>query len=411
MFHRSSSVLFVMALMLLLGGGPALAQSATTTVRAPLSTCRVAVAGAEVIARTRMAARHRSRRRRRHVRRSDTAWPACASPRPASSRPRWRRSGRAGRRWCCARVVLRLGGGHRHARRRAAAKRRQLDGHHLRRARQFGGRRARRRAALDPGFNLFRRNSSRVANPTTQGVTLRGVSGSGASRTLVLADGVPLNDPFGSWVYWNRVPQAAVDRIEVVRGATGDLYGADALGGVIQVLTFAADRTPRARHHRRRIVRYVPRLVVRRRGKKGWAFAAAPSEGTAPTAPSPWRPKRAARRHPRRQRLPDGIRHRRQAGRELARGTEGAAYTEERGNGTPVQVNTTDWQQFSGNAGGLVARRRLAGAERRQQPGLLPDVHRRSADRTTERLTTEQTTDTKHATVGGQWTRAVGRAR
>ena len=70
-----------------------------------------------------------------------------------------------------------------------------------------------------PGFSLFRRSSSRVANPTTQGVTLRGVSGSGASRTLVVADGWALNDPFGSWVYWNRIPLAAVDRIEVVRGA------------------------------------------------------------------------------------------------------------------------------------------------------------------------------------------------
>ena len=94
-----------------------------------------------------------------------------------------------------------------------------------------------------PGFSLFRRSSSRVSNPTTQGVTLRGVSGSGASRTLVLADGVPLNDPFGSWVYWNRLPIAAIDRIEIVRGATGDLYGADALGGVVQVLTFAPGRT------------------------------------------------------------------------------------------------------------------------------------------------------------------------
>ena len=94
-----------------------------------------------------------------------------------------------------------------------------------------------------PGFSLFRRSSSRVSNPTTQGVTLRGVSGSGASRTLVLADGVPLNDPFGSWVYWNRVPLAAVDRVEIVRGATGDLYGADALGGVVQVLTFAPGHT------------------------------------------------------------------------------------------------------------------------------------------------------------------------
>jgi outer membrane receptor protein involved in Fe transport len=94
-----------------------------------------------------------------------------------------------------------------------------------------------------PGFSLFRRSSSRVSNPTTQGVTLRGLSGSGASRTLVLADGFPLNDPFGSWVYWNRVPQAAIDRVEIVRGATGDLYGADALGGVVQVLTFAPGRT------------------------------------------------------------------------------------------------------------------------------------------------------------------------
>jgi outer membrane receptor for Fe3+-dicitrate len=60
-----------------------------------------------------------------------------------------------------------------------------------------------------PGFSHFRRSSSRVANPTTQGVTLRGVSGSGASRTLVLADGVPLNDPFGTWVGGDCAPRTA----------------------------------------------------------------------------------------------------------------------------------------------------------------------------------------------------------
>lgn len=90
---------------------------------------------------------------------------------------------------------------------------------------------------LTPGFSLFRRSPSRTANPTTQGVTLRGLSASGASRTLVLADGVPLNDPFGGWVSWDRVPQAAIDRVEVVRGGSSDLYGADAAGGVIQVLS------------------------------------------------------------------------------------------------------------------------------------------------------------------------------
>src|SRR5436190_10561246 len=88
-----------------------------------------------------------------------------------------------------------------------------------------------------PGFSLFRRTTSAVANPTTQGVTLRGLSASAASRTLVMADDVPLNDPFGAWVYWNRVPVAALQRVDVVRGASGDIHGNDALGGVIRLTT------------------------------------------------------------------------------------------------------------------------------------------------------------------------------
>jgi outer membrane receptor protein involved in Fe transport len=90
---------------------------------------------------------------------------------------------------------------------------------------------------LMPGFTLFRRTGSRVANPTTQGVSLRGLGPSGASRALVLADGLPLNDPFGGWIYWGRVPREAVDRVEVLRGGASDLYGSAALGGVIQILT------------------------------------------------------------------------------------------------------------------------------------------------------------------------------
>jgi outer membrane receptor protein involved in Fe transport len=87
-----------------------------------------------------------------------------------------------------------------------------------------------------PGFSLFRRSGSRTANPTTQGVSLRGVGASGASRAVVLSDGIPLNDPFGGWVYWGRVPREAVGRIEVVRGGASDLYGTDALGGVINFI-------------------------------------------------------------------------------------------------------------------------------------------------------------------------------
>src|SRR5262249_13232637 len=84
--------------------------------------------------------------------------------------------------------------------------------------------------------------SSIVANPTTQGVSLRGAGASGASRTLVLADSVPLNDAFGGWVYWDRVPREAVDRVEIVRGGSSDLYGSDALSGVINAVTRPSSR-------------------------------------------------------------------------------------------------------------------------------------------------------------------------
>ena len=85
-----------------------------------------------------------------------------------------------------------------------------------------------------PGFGLFRRTSSRTANPTTLGVSLRGLGANGASRALVLEDGIPLNDPFGSWVYWDRVPAAAVSSVEVAQEGASSLYGSEALGGVVQ---------------------------------------------------------------------------------------------------------------------------------------------------------------------------------
>ena len=44
-----------------------------------------------------------------------------------------------------------------------------------------------------PGFSMFRRSSSLAANPTTQGISMRGLGSSGASRTLLLWDGIPVN--------------------------------------------------------------------------------------------------------------------------------------------------------------------------------------------------------------------------
>ena len=89
-----------------------------------------------------------------------------------------------------------------------------------------------------PGFSLFRRSSSRIANPTTLGVSLRGLgSGSGPSRVLVLEDGLPLNDPFGSWIYWDRVPNESVAGVEVDEEGASSLYGSEAFAGVVQFLT------------------------------------------------------------------------------------------------------------------------------------------------------------------------------
>lgn len=87
-----------------------------------------------------------------------------------------------------------------------------------------------------PGFELFRRSSSLVANPTTEGVSLRGLGSTAASRSLVMLDGVPLNDPYGGWIHWEEIPEPAIEQVEVVRGGASDLYGSSAIGGVINIL-------------------------------------------------------------------------------------------------------------------------------------------------------------------------------
>jgi outer membrane receptor protein involved in Fe transport len=88
-----------------------------------------------------------------------------------------------------------------------------------------------------PSFSLFRRSGSLFANPTTQGVSLRGMGASGASRAVVLLDGIPLNDPFGGWVYWNRVPRLSLQSVQMLSGGASDTYGGGALGGVVNMQT------------------------------------------------------------------------------------------------------------------------------------------------------------------------------
>jgi hypothetical protein len=197
-----------------------------------------------------------------------------------------------------------------------------------------------------PGFTLFRRAGSRTANPTTQGASLRGVGGSGASRALVLDDGVPLNDPFGGWVYWSRVPRVSLERVEVLRGGASDLYGSSALAGVVHLVrrrpeetrldldvSFGSQSTPDgAMAGSLRKGDWGFRLAATSFDTDGYVAVAPEERGTVDTP--------LTSRH-------DGI----EVGVERAPDSgsrlflSASAFRESRGNGTPLQVNDTRLRQ------------------------------------------------------------------
>ena len=79
-----------------------------------------------------------------------------------------------------------------------------------------------------PGVELPRTSS--LVGGTAQIVSIRGVD---EGRTAVLFDGVPVNDAWGEWIDWGRVPRGMLDRVEVVEGGTSHLYGNGAIGGTI----------------------------------------------------------------------------------------------------------------------------------------------------------------------------------
>jgi outer membrane receptor protein involved in Fe transport len=259
-----------------------------------------------------------------------------------------------------------------------------------------------------PGFALFRRTPSRAANPTTQGATMRGLAGSGASRALVLEDGVPLNDPFGGWIYWGRVPRVAVDRVEVVRGGGSDLYGSAALAGVVQVVRAGTD---------------APRLDAElitgdqdlgegslfaggRRG--GWgARVAAEVFSTTGYYPVPSALRGAV----------DGRLSTRHHGGDLtlerAIGDgrlflRGGGYRDSRGNGTALQENSTEINQgvlgldLPSAGGGLRVRADLSSQDYDQSFSAI------AADRLTERLTSLQEVPSDSSGLSVQWTRPLG---
>jgi iron complex outermembrane recepter protein len=90
---------------------------------------------------------------------------------------------------------------------------------------------------LSPGVYVFRARGT--ADPLSR-VMLRGFNG--ANRTLTLLDGMPLNDAYAGDVTWTSLPTGEVERVEVVRGPFSSLYGGNAMGGVVNVLTRVIDK-------------------------------------------------------------------------------------------------------------------------------------------------------------------------
>ena len=77
-------------------------------------------------------------------------------------------------------------------------------------------------------FGIFSHKSS---------VTMRGLSGNEQARVLVMIDGVPVNKSDGGSVNWNLLDPANVERIEVVKGPASSMYGRNAMGGAINIIT------------------------------------------------------------------------------------------------------------------------------------------------------------------------------
>lgn len=85
--------------------------------------------------------------------------------------------------------------------------------------------------------------STFALHPTSSIVSIRGFGNAYGTKTLVLVDGIPINDGYFRTVDWSLVPKGQVDSIEVIRGGGAtSLWGNLAMGGVIDIIT----REPKA---------------------------------------------------------------------------------------------------------------------------------------------------------------------
>lgn len=87
---------------------------------------------------------------------------------------------------------------------------------------------------MAPGMNISR---SHGIYSHKSSVTMRGLSGNEQGRVLVMINGVPVNKSDGGSVNWNLINPDIIERIEIVKGPGSSLYGGNAMGGAINIIT------------------------------------------------------------------------------------------------------------------------------------------------------------------------------
>ncbi|MBN2128376.1 MAG: TonB-dependent receptor, partial [Sedimentisphaerales bacterium] len=90
-----------------------------------------------------------------------------------------------------------------------------------------------------PGVNVARINAS------TWAISIRGFNGRFANKLLVQIDNVPIYTPLNSGVFWDREPVMLedIERIEVIRGPGGTIWGNNAVNGIINIVTKSSQDT------------------------------------------------------------------------------------------------------------------------------------------------------------------------
>ena len=232
----------------------------------------------------------------------------------------------------------------------------------------------------------------------------------GGEPRIVLRDGVPLNDPFGSWVYWGRVPAESIAEVEIVRGPASDLYGTAAVGGVVSVRTREVADAPVASFDLAYGSEQTPFGSMFASDKwHGWGGSFATeyfkTDGYVPVAPEQCGAVDTLA-NVRRNSVVPFVERRIGDSRVFF---AGEFYREKRANGTPLQRNDTSINNFSAGADVSL---RSAGEVTFRSFGGTEDYHQSfsaiAANRQTESLNRLQTVPSHNFGASARWIKGFG---